>query len=218
MTTLLSTGERILALVKTIVLARHGKAPKTFPDQRDEARILNDLGVTQAKKLGEKIADLTFDAVVSSPLTRACETLKIATEGKYQIVLFSELTCPTDGVHPIDIMFNELGYATLYDYFAHELGDHLKAWGRTALDAILNHLGNKPDQVVLVGGHAVLQNALGWAFCEALHRDTSVAGDVATEFILETSLGECEGFFLKPCVMLAEGDDGEVICEYIKLD
>lgn len=207
-----------MALITTLILVRHGKAPKTSPEQRDWDRALSEIGTEQSKKLGVKIAGIKFDHVVCSPLPRAVQTIEIATDYRYTITIIGSLACPTDGVHPIDRMFNQLGYKPLSDYFAHELGDHLKIWGRTALERVLDALGEKPNQIVLVGGHAVLQNALGWALCEAVHKDTSIAGDVATEFILETSLGECEAFFLKPRVTLCSGDGGEVFCEHIKLD
>ena len=204
-------GERIAALITTLVLARHGKAPKTSPDQRDEDRVLNELGTTQANKLAAKIGHIQFDRVLSSPLKRAVDTTEIATGQKCTVTIIPELTCPTDGVHPIDKMFNELGYKPMSDYFAHPLGGHLKVWGRVALEKVLDALGDKPNQTVLVGGHAVLQNALGWAFCaELVEADVAIAPD-AMDCVLATSLGECEAFSLSLC-------EGVVSCEHIKLD
>lgn len=209
-----TTGERIIALIITLVLARHGKAPKISPTQKDEDRTLNELGFEQAKKLAAKIGDTEFDSVLCSPLLRAHETIMIAVNSRTKIKTVPELTCPTDGVHPIDRMFNQLGYKPLSDYFAHELGDHLKTWGRTALEKVLDALGEKPSQTVLVGGHAILQNALGWAICEAL-TEAKADAEKARAMVLTVSLGEGEAFKLTPPIAPSEG---EATCEHIKLD
>ncbi len=210
------TGERIATLITLLVLARHGKAPKTSPDQQDEDRTLSELGIAQAKKLRAKLEGMTFDTVLSSPLVRARDTVAIAIENKNSIVLIDELTCPTDGIHPVDTMFNELGYRPLQDYFDHQHGDHLKAWGITALEKVLDTIEGKPGQKVLIVGHAVLQNALAWALCEALRN--TVENDAAMEIIMETPLGEGEAFALKTYVKLVGGDSGEIHCEHIKQD
>lgn len=47
---------------------------------------LNTVGVSQAEKLRDNVKDIKFDAVYASPLSRAAETAKIATGGKYAII------------------------------------------------------------------------------------------------------------------------------------
>ncbi len=63
----------------TIIIVRHGRT-----DLNDaycwQGRIdvpLNEEGVMQAQELGEKLSDIRFDAVYSSPLRRAMETTNI---------------------------------------------------------------------------------------------------------------------------------------------
>ena len=48
-------------------------------------------GRTQAKALGETLAGIEFDAVYSSPLKRAVDTVEIAFEGRYKPILDSRL-------------------------------------------------------------------------------------------------------------------------------
>ena len=49
-------------------------------------------GIEQATKLGELLKDIGFDAVYSSPLNRAIDTVKIALGDKYQIYIDERLT------------------------------------------------------------------------------------------------------------------------------
>ncbi len=189
-------GRLFLQTVQTIILVRHAKAPKTSPEQKDEDRQINQLGHDQAKKLGLKLQTFEFDAVLSSPLQRVKQTLAIATNSRYPVIEVPELTCPTGG-HPIDIMFNELGYVPMAKYFKHPLGNHLKWWGQKALEAVVGSLSPKPNQTVLVGGHAVLQNALAWAIAEALEKEFGAAGTVgAQNMVLDETLNDAEAFRL----------------------
>lgn len=213
-----------MGTVYTITLVRHAKAPKTSPDQKDEDRVLNQVGLEQAARLGVKLRGMGMNsnAVLSSPLIRAVETLRIATGNQKAITTVPALTCATGPDSPIDIMFNELGYVPMTKYFEHPLGEHLKEWGRTALEAVIGALEPKPNQEVLVGGHAVLQNALLWAIFETLQDiqqegtgDFRVDGaECAEKMALEINLGDAEAFkFTRAC-----HEAGMCSCEHIKLD
>lgn len=190
-----TTGQRFVSLVKTIVLVRHAKAPKMFPDQKDEDRMVNQTGHDQAKALGLVLKMFEFDIVLSSPLKRVQQTISIATDGRYLVTEVPELNCPPKS-SPVDIMFAELGYEPMSRYFEHPLGEHLKDYGRNAFAAVMRHLPESPPLAVLVGGHAVLQNALGWAICEALESRFSVREPL--EMVLNTSLGDGEAFRIIP--------------------
>ncbi len=47
---------------------------------------LSDLGIKQAKELGETFKDIKLDIVCCSDLKRAVDTVQIAFEGKYQVI------------------------------------------------------------------------------------------------------------------------------------
>jgi phosphohistidine phosphatase len=54
-----------------LYVLRHAKAEKGEPDA---LRRLSDKGREQSRRLQEELADVSFDAVISSPLLRARET------------------------------------------------------------------------------------------------------------------------------------------------
>src|SRR3989344_7672076 len=93
-------------------------------------------------------------------------------------------------------MFNapDMGYVPLAKYFEHPLGEHLKTWGRTALEAVVTSISMKPGQKVLVGGHAVLQNALLWAIAEACREAGAQGTNYVEEMALQVGLGDAEAF------------------------
>ena len=208
-----TTGEQILARVSSVVLFRHAKAPSTGPEQKDWDRKINDVGTGQAKKLAAKLEGAVFDTILSSPVPRVVETVEIATGNTQVITLIGNFTCPTDGIHPIDVMANTpgYGYASMAKYLEHELAEHLIIWGLEAATAFANTLPDKPNQTVLVGGHAVLQPAVAWGIIEML-RESGVAIPAEVEqLILNVNLKECEALKLSL-------NEGKITCEYLMLD
>lgn len=64
----------------TLVLTRHGATDRSDPEQYLGQRIeahLNDEGRAAARALGERLAGVDFDQVISSPLERALETARL---------------------------------------------------------------------------------------------------------------------------------------------
>lgn len=72
-----------------IYVMRHGKTD--WNSQRRTQGIvdipLNDEGRKQAIEARDKIKDIVFDKVYSSPLSRAIETARLVTEDKYPIII-----------------------------------------------------------------------------------------------------------------------------------
>lgn len=188
----------LMRLFEILILARHGNAEK-LPGGKDADRQLSEKGKQQAEKLGAALEGYHFDVIVSSPLTRASDTAMIATgrPGEFrEIVHLNELAPDTDDKNcPLNIMFEKLMYSPLAKYYEHELADHLKTWGRVALQAIVDHirsLGLKDRARVFVGGHAVCQNAVAWALAEILERDGVVSHGELTCLAMDTMLGEAQ--------------------------
>lgn len=75
-----------------IYLVRHGQVPHNASHQyntKDED--LTDIGINQALEVKEKIKDIDFDIIYSSPLIRAKHTAEIITDNSKSIVLMIEL-------------------------------------------------------------------------------------------------------------------------------
>jgi hypothetical protein len=210
---------RILAhLVKTIVLARHGKAVKINPADSDNERQLNALGLEQAIKLGKKLESFVFDAILSSPLPRARMTMAIAICGRYAVKSIPELTCDTGPESPIDKMWTELGNVPIVKYFEHSLGHELKMWAEIALHSLLENLSRlvhgRGTQTVLVGGHALLQNAFAYQIARVLRAEGMDSTNLETMTANEI-LSEGEAFVI---TLDRLSGNNRVIAEHLRLD
>ncbi len=81
--------------MKQLYVVRHGQSvlnvTRTFAGRTDTP--LTDVGREQAKRAGEKVAELNIDLIVSSPLIRALETAQIIAEssGYNKDILVNEL-------------------------------------------------------------------------------------------------------------------------------
>jgi phosphohistidine phosphatase len=69
--------------MKTLTLLRHAKSSWADPGADDFDRPLNERGVAAAQAIGRKMRALrlAFDSIVTSPATRAVETLAEASKG-----------------------------------------------------------------------------------------------------------------------------------------
>ena len=70
-----------------IYLVRHGQTDWNL-EGRYQGRIdikLNSKGIEQAKEIKEKLKEIKFDKVFSSPLKRALETAQIITDNDIEI-------------------------------------------------------------------------------------------------------------------------------------
>jgi hypothetical protein len=191
----LVTADQLLALLHLMTLARHGKAP-SVQGVADGERRLSDLGERQALELKKYHAShFAYDIAMSSPLVRAVETSQIALESQSRtggILAVEILGVSSAPKEPLNIMFAKLGYSPLKDYFAHELGDHLKVWAHEALAEILKVATGRGNRI-FVGGHAVCQPAIVWAISEVLATKPEYQGTfVMSETSLQANLGEAE--------------------------
>jgi broad specificity phosphatase PhoE len=74
--------------VLTLLLTRHGHTDRSEPDrylgQRVDAQ-LTERGRADAQALGERLAEVRLDRVVSSPLPRAVDTAQLITGGRTSV-------------------------------------------------------------------------------------------------------------------------------------
>ena len=109
--------------MKTLFLVRHAKSSRDDPALPDKDRPLNDRGMRDAPRVGERLAKrgVTPDLILSSPAQRALTTAEIiAKKLDYKLK---------------DIVVDERLYASTAD----------------GLLAVIHELGDKPKHVLLFG-------------------------------------------------------------------
>jgi phosphohistidine phosphatase len=109
--------------VKTLFLVRHAKSSRDDPTLPDKDRPLNDRGMRDAPRMGERLAkqDAQPDLILSSPAVRALATAElIAKKLDYKVK---------------DIVVDQRLYAAAPD----------------DLLAVIHELGDKPKRVMLCG-------------------------------------------------------------------
>lgn len=158
-----------------LYLARHGLTDwnKEMRAQGRKDLPLNVEGRAQAEELRDKIKDIEFTAVYTSPLKRAAETAQIAVGDRYDIIYddrliersfgdfegkvvksWSELV---DGVNIDDITLEKIpGNVETVKSMLARVDDFL--------DYLQKHYDD--DAVILVVGHGAMSKAFDWALTE----------------------------------------------------
>lgn len=175
-----------------LVFVRHGndnKAPV------DDQRLLTHIGEAQSLTFRDKARDLglsPFDLVLCSPKTRTKQTAVIIAPGVTLIEL-PELSTDIPGEDGalLNETYARLKYAPLGVYLLEPgMTGVMMRYGHAAhmaIDSAVAKAAN-PDRVLVVG-HAVLLNAIGWYLTRY---------DIPNVALLSiTSLGECEGLYIK---------------------
>ena len=113
-----------------ILLARHGET-KWNAEGRYQGQVdvpLSDVGVAQARKLGERLREVHIDRAVASPLSRAKRTAELALGPSRESML------------TLDPGFAEIAHGTWEGLLAAEIGamdaERLRAW-REAPETVL---------------------------------------------------------------------------------
>lgn len=182
-------------------LARHGNSVKNTNGQPDAERMLSSQGIIQAHLISAQLVT-AYDLVASSGVLRAETTTQIMTGYNYPTVIKAMTLCAEDMEDPLNVMFMDLGYASLKTYFNHKLGERLKQWSFTALAAIMQEtrvVAPLGCADVFVGGHAVCQPGIAWAIGTILREESVPGGNDLEEAMIELSpgLGEAEVIRLK---------------------
>ena len=76
----------IVRPVLTILLTRHGHTDRSEPEQylgQHVEAALDERGRASAARLGERLADVSIDRIIASPMTRAAETARIIARGRH---------------------------------------------------------------------------------------------------------------------------------------
>lgn len=184
----------ILSLFSNIYAGRHGNAPKV-EGVADNDRQLGEKGLAQAADAAKRFEPMFVDLVFASALPRAQQTASIVTGApRDKIIILESYTIGEDPKDPLNVMFSELVYSPLSEYFKHELAEHLKEYGRRLLAELVEktEAAGLEKASVFVGGHAVTHPALVWAIGEVLANEGVPFGEQLKEAMLEINLGEAQ--------------------------
>lgn len=159
---------------------RHGKSLKA---PKDLDRVLCQEGEIQAQQRRIKLGSPKFDLAIASHASRAVATGELVSD-QTEVLTLVELYTPSgkDG-EELDALFAKLGYASLEEYKKAGGWPLLERYARIAIAAVKDASTKRNAKNVLVVGHAVLLNAIGFV----LDRQGS-------QTLWAIPLGECEGF------------------------
>ncbi len=154
-----------------ILIVRHGKTD--WNRQKRAAGLsdieLNDEGIAQAEELREKLKDVNFDLIISSPLKRALKTANIINKDhNKEIIIDNGATERNLGIYEgqpnEQEIFNEIRYYT--KNVPVENGEDCKTYTKKVfefLDTTIEKYKGKVDTILIVS-HGFFLRSAGWYF------------------------------------------------------
>lgn len=149
-----------------IYLVRHGQVPHNASHQyntKDED--LTDIGINQALEVKEKIKDIDFDIIYSSPLIRAKHTAEIITDNSKSIVFddrIRERSCGSLSGQPLEVT-NREEYWNYYTDIQYGTSENIQDFFERVY-SFLDELKNKDYKKVLIVGHSGISKAFNGYF------------------------------------------------------
>ena len=149
-----------------IYIVRHGQVSHNALEQYNtEDEDLTDLGIKQAEELREKIKNIHFDIIISSPLKRTTHTAKIINVNKNQIIYddrIRERDCGDLSGKPLAVTNREeyWNYNTQIQYGTSE---NIKFFFKRVCE-FLNDLKKQKYDSVLIVAHSGVSKAFSYYF------------------------------------------------------
>ena len=149
-----------------IYLVRHGQVPHNASHQyntKDED--LTDIGIEQALEVKEKIKDIDFDIIYSSPLIRAKHTAQIITDNNSNIVFddrLKERSCGSLSGQPLEVT-NREEYWNYYSTIQYGTSENIKEFFNRVYN-FLDELKTKNYESVLIVAHSGISKAFSGYF------------------------------------------------------
>lgn len=151
-----------------VYIVRHGQVPHNALNQyntNDED--LTDLGIKQAEELRDKIKDMNFDIIISSPLNRAKHTAEIININNKRIIYddrIRERSCGNLSGKPLEVTNREeyWNYNTKIKYGTSE---NIKLFFERVYN-FLDELKTKDYESVLIVAHSGVSKAFSGYFEE----------------------------------------------------
>lgn len=148
-----------------IYLVRHGQVPHNASHQynaKDED--LTEVGIKQALEVKEKIKDINFDVIYSSPLIRAKHTAQIITNNS-NIVFddrLKERSCGSLSGQPLEFT-NRIEYWNYYTDIQYGTSENIQKFFKRVYN-FLDELKTKNYEKVLIVAHSGISKAFNGYF------------------------------------------------------
>lgn len=148
-----------------IYLVRHGQVPHNASHQyntKDED--LTDAGIKQALEVKEKIKNINFDIVYSSPLIRARHTAEIITDNSDFVFddRLKERNCGSLSGKPLEVT-NRVEYWNYYTDIQYGTSENIQEFFKRVYN-FLDELKTKGYENVLIVGHSGISKAFNGYF------------------------------------------------------
>ena len=149
-----------------IYIVRHGEVPHNALKQyNSEDEDLNEKGISQAEALKDKIKDIDYDIIISSPLIRARHTADIINVNNKEIIFDDRIKERNPGDlsgKPLDVT-NRDEYWNYNTTIKHGTSENIKTFFERVYD-FLNELKNKNYKSVLIVAHSGVSKAFSGYF------------------------------------------------------
>jgi len=149
-----------------VYIVRHGQVPhNALKEYNSQDEDLTELGIQQAEQLREKIKDMHFDIVISSPLLRATHTEYILTNYDDNIIIDERLRergCGTLSGQPNSVTDRE-EYWNYYSKIQYGINENIQDFFKRVY-AFLDELKTKDYKSVLIVAHSGVSKAFSGYF------------------------------------------------------
>ncbi len=149
-----------------VYIVRHGQVPHNALGQYNTAdEDLTELGIQQAEELKDKIKNLHFDIVISSPLLRATHTEYILTNYDNSIITderLRERSCGTLSGQPLEVT-NREEYWNYNSNIQYGINENIQEFFKRVY-AFLDELKTKDYKSVLIVAHSGVSKAFSGYF------------------------------------------------------
>lgn len=149
-----------------VYIVRHGQVPHNALRKYNSAdEDLTELGIRQAEELKDKIKNLYFDIVISSPLLRATHTEHILTNYDNHLITderLRERSCGTLSGQPLEVT-NREEYWDYYSKTSYGISENIQDFFIRVFN-FLDELKTKEYKSVLIVAHSGVSKAFSAYF------------------------------------------------------
>lgn len=144
-----------------IYLVRHGQVNHNlYKKYSREDEDLNETGIIEANQLKEKIGNISYDVIISSPLTRAVHTANIINVGNKDIILDEKLRERDPGSLSGQslLVTNREEYWNYYSTIQYGTSENIQSFFERVTE-FLDDLKDKDYESVLIVAHSGVSKA-----------------------------------------------------------